>query len=202
MEELARVIAVSFSEYPLIRAVIGNVSNLDEVMLKASLLNLKEFVKHGDAQLLDGSPKAVVLGYHSKAIRPMTRTVHTLRLVLLLRRLLSKEDFRSLRRNLKKHDRVMDLKWPYRHIDGDFYYIKVVAVDPSLRGSGAFRRLMTPVIEDCARRGLPMVLESHDDRVADIYTHYGFETVEVIEEDGLEMRQHCMVLHPNRQGLD
>lgn len=197
IEQMAKVIADSFIDYPLIKAVIGEIPNLEDVMLKASYLNTREFLKHGDAHLLDGNPEALVLAYHSKSIRPMTRTIHTIRLVLLLRRLLSKDDFKALMRNLKRYDKVMDLKWPYRHIDGEFYYVKVVAVDHSLRGTGAFRRLMTPVIEGSALRGLPIVLESHDERVADIYTHYGFDTVELIEQEGLDIRQHCMVLQPN-----
>ncbi len=194
--QMAKVIADSFSEYPLIRAVIGEVHNLEEVMYQTSLLNLTEFIKHGDAHLLDGTPQGIVLGYHSKSVRPITRTVQTIRLFLLLRRLLSKEDFRTMWDNLKLYDKVMDLKWPYRHIKGDFYYVKVVAIDPAIRGSGAFRKLMSPVLDGCDDRGLPIVLESHDERVAAIYSHYGFETVEVIEQDGLNVRQHCMIRRP------
>ena len=196
LEQMAKVIAESFSDYPLIRAVIGDVHNLDEVMYETSLLNLREFIKHGDAHLLAGTPQGIVLGYHSKAVRPITRTVQTIRLLLLLRRLLSKEDFRTMWKNLKTYDKVMDLKWPYRHIEGDFYYVKVVAIDPAIRGSGAFRKLMSPVLDGCDDRGLPIVLESHDERVAAIYSHYGFETVEVIEQDGLNVRQHCMIRRP------
>ncbi len=76
------------------------------------------------------------------------------------------------------------------------HYVKVVAVDDSLRGTGAFRRLMFLIIDDCERRGTPIVLECHDERVVSIYSHYGFETVEVLEAEGAEIAQYCMVRHP------
>ena len=196
-EEAARTMADSFLEYPLNKAIFGDIPKAREVMVTSSLMNIREFERQGSIHLLDGSPKGMVLGYVSNEVRPLMKTLHKVRIYLKMSKLLSKEDTRLLKSRFKAHSKVMDFKWPKRHLSVPYYYVKVVALDSSLRGSGAFRRLITPVIEEFNTRNLPMVLETHDERVAQIYGHFGFETVEVIEAEGLTLKQHCMVRWPD-----
>lgn len=79
---------------------------------------------------------------------------------------------------------------------GDYLYFAAWAVDPSKRGSGAFRRLTTPFFDFADERGIPCFLECYADHLESLYAHVGFETFRVLETAGFDIKQVCMVRMP------
>lgn len=197
IEAAARVMAESFMDYPLNKAVFDGIPSAMEIMLESSASILQGMLRNGTIHLLDDDPLGVVLGYESAKVRPMQEAIHKLRTNLRMVRRIPKENRKTLIRNFKTYSKVMDFKWPKRHLKTDYYYIKVVALDQSLRGSGAFRRLISPILEEYGSRGMPVALETHDERVESIYSHFGFQTVEVVEAEGIQIKQYCMVRWPD-----
>lgn len=93
---------------------------------------------------------------------------------------------------------LSDTNWPinYAQDDDDFIYVISIGVDSTRRGSGAFRRLFTPFLEYADAHKLSCYLDCYTDRLEQLYTHFGFKTVERKEAPGFELVERCMVRRP------
>jgi predicted acetyltransferase len=60
-------------------------------------------------------------------------------------------------------------------MSGEENGIDLIAIDPALKGSGAFRKLMQPVIDRAEKEGVPVLLDTHDQNNVAIYQRFGFE---------------------------
>lgn len=78
----------------------------------------------------------------------------------------------------------------------DYIYFAAWAVDPEKRGSGAFRRLTTPVFDFADERGIPCYLECYADHLISLYEHVGFEVFREFTAPGFDIVQTCMVRRP------
>ena len=197
LEEASEVLADSFSTYKLNEIMFQGVGDVSTLMREQALMNLQTFNHKGWVRILDGDPRAMVLGYMRSEHSRVYELRHKMGIVLKVMRMLSKEQRKVMRGNIKRVKKALDMKWAYKEIPGDFYYVKIVAVDEGLRGTGAFRRLMEPLFAFCDDEGLPMALETHDERNVSIYEHFGFRTVRVLEPEGVGLKQYCMVRPPS-----
>ena len=78
----------------------------------------------------------------------------------------------------------------------DYIYFAAWAVDPDRRGSGAFRRLTTPVFDFADAQGIPCFLECYADHLISLYEHVGFEVFRTFEDPAFDIVQTCMVRRP------
>lgn len=77
---------------------------------------------------------------------------------------------------------ISDEFWYHRYFPAQsVYVVQVVCVETRLKGSGAFRALMDPVIAQCEAEGLPMVLQTHNPDNVPIYEHFGFSLLERVD---------------------
>lgn len=74
--------------------------------------------------------------------------------------------------------------------------LQVVAVASELKGTGAFRRLIDPVIAECDASGIPMVLQTHNPNNVPLYEHFGFKLVEKVDSKELELSCYNMARMP------
>ncbi|WP_080802347.1 GNAT family N-acetyltransferase [Arabiibacter massiliensis] len=95
-------------------------------------------------------------------------------------------------------DPLSDTNWPLALAgdDEDFIYFISAGVDASRRGTGAFRRLFTPFLDEADRRGLRCFLDCYADRLEGLYGHYGFRTVERKGAPGFDLVERLMVREP------
>ena len=98
--------------------------------------------------------------------------------------------------NMQKVGKVLNLNWFKEHVNGRHYRLKVIAIDRTLRGSGAFRRLITPVLEYAGKNQIPVVLETHNLSNFGLYEHFGFNLVKTIAHPSTEIKQYCMIRYP------
>lgn len=93
---------------------------------------------------------------------------------------------------------LSDTNWPFAHAacDEDFIYFVSIGVDPARRGSGAFGRLIKPILAYADARNLRTYLDCYTDRLEQIYGHYGFVTVERKTAPGFDLVERCMVRDP------
>lgn len=82
----------------------------------------------------------------------------------------------------------------------DHVYFYAWAVDPEKRGSGAFRRLITPFFEHADGLGANVYLECYSDSLQSLYEHAGFELVRTLEAPGVGIVERCMVRRPEARG--
>lgn len=78
----------------------------------------------------------------------------------------------------------------------DYLYFAAWAVAPDKRGSGAFRRLVSPPLRFAERRGIPCFLECYADHLISLYEHIGFEAFRVLSDPAFPIKQTCMVRLP------
>lgn len=88
--------------------------------------------------------------------------------------------------------------WVKDFIAGRYLHIELLYVDSSLKGTGAFRRLLSPLFQFADKRGLAITIETHNRGNIGIYTHIGFEEKAVIQSKYSSLRQYCLI-RPGKQ---
>jgi N-acetylglutamate synthase-like GNAT family acetyltransferase len=92
-----------------------------------------------------------------------------------------------------KVNRITDRSWYSKYTDKDVYNLLVIVVDESLKGTGAFRRLLMPAIKQCDEKGLPIVLQTHNPQNVPIYEHFGFRIMESTSSEEIDLTCYCMM---------
>lgn len=79
---------------------------------------------------------------------------------------------------------------------GDFIHFYLLGVDKTRRGSGAFRRLVTPFFNYADEHGIPCFLETYSGKLENLYAHFGFETIREYRSPEFEVYERCMLRRP------
>ncbi len=109
---------------------------------------------------------------------------------------LNRKGFKRLSANHRATHDVVDEVWYKHYVRGRFFRIRIAAVDSSIRGTGTFRRLLTPLIEGFDSGKIPIVIETHNPDSAGLYAHFGFELVRTISSPDTDVEQYCMIKRP------
>lgn len=194
----AQVLVQSFAADPGTAATLNGLSpERKEKILKAhALLHLRYASRNGLLQLLDGDPKAFLIGGPSDLENKLIDSLFKLNIVLSSIPAVGVSGFYQLAKNTRNLQPVIDLKWYRNIIKGRHYRLKIIAVDVSLRGSGAFRRLITPALGFADRNSLPVVLETHNSTNVGLYEHFGFKLEKTLSHPTLDLQQYCMIREP------
>ena len=112
-----------------------------------------------------------------------------------LAEVLTDEEIDVLGPRIEAMDPISSTSWPLERAaaDEDFIYFISAGVDPEKRGSGAFRRLLTPFLEYADEHGLACYLDCYTERLEQLYGHFGFETVERRSIDAFPIEERLMV---------
>lgn len=109
----------------------------------------------------------------------------------------------ALRNQLDKMGPIANFGWQDdfvsstdRNPDGDFLAFSFLAVDKNKRGTGAFRRLVSPYLEYADERGIPCFLETYSDNLEQLYGHFGFKTVKELRSPDFTIYERCMMRLP------
>ena len=81
---------------------------------------------------------------------------------------------------------------------GDFTHFAMLAVDPDKRGTGRFRKLVTPFFDYADEHGIPCYLETYSDSLQSLYEHVGFEVYRVFESPDFAITERAMVRKPRK----
>ncbi len=199
VETVAGVMADSFMEDPLNIAILEGVSKKKELLLAHSLLHTRQAIRCGTLNLLDGDPRAFLIGLDSKYESRLKDIGLIMNVYAKTIRVLGFKDLRTIFANNNKVKKSVSFSWQKEFIKGRYFRVKIVAIDKALRGSGAFRRLITPHIEACDAGKTPMILETHNHNNLGIYRHFGFELVKTISSDKSPISQYCMMREPKSE---
>jgi len=64
--------------------------------------------------------------------------------------------------------------------DKPFIYLQIIGVDPALQGRGFGGELLSALIEECDRAGMPLYLETETENNVRMYERFGFVVVKEI----------------------
>lgn len=116
-----------------------------------------------------------------------------------VRRILKKEDADILRENGEYMEKIHPGNWMAQHAPGNKFHILALAVDRSLKGTGAMRKLITPFLDVCDGLHLPITMEVHNPEYLPIYEHFGFEVKAEIESELVDVRCYCLLRQPKKE---
>lgn len=77
-----------------------------------------------------------------------------------------------------------------------YIHIYLLGVDTSARGTGAFRKLVTPILHYAQAHKIPCFLETYSPQLESLYEHFGFRTVTVYTHPQFAIIERGMVLLP------
>ena len=198
IETIAKVMADSFKTDPLNQGLLRGLTKKDELLRAHSLIHIDTAIKANSFQLLDGNPKAFLVGLDSNDESVLRDIRMVIRVYIKTFTMLGWQDIKTILSNNNKVKQVVNFKWQKEFINSRYYRIKIVAVDKELRGTGAFRHLVTPVLDQCDESNIPVVLETHNYNNVGLYEHFGFKLVTTIESDSTDVKQFCMIRYPGK----
>lgn len=193
---VATVMADSFKDDPLNKEVFKDVEGKDKLLYSHSLIHTIHAVKNKSIYLLDKNPNAFLIGIDSKKESKLGDLLLNLKILFKTIMLLKLDGIKSIIANNKRISNVLNLNWHKEFISKRYYKVKIIAIDKELRGTGAFRRLISPVISFCDKENIPMVLETHNNLNVGLYSHFGFQLVKTLESKNTTIRQYCMLRQP------
>jgi ribosomal protein S18 acetylase RimI-like enzyme len=196
IETAARVMCDSFLEDPMNKVQLEGINHKEKLLQAHARLAVKHASMINALHLLDNDPRAVMIAFDSKnnkKLPEMWTMVKTIGVTFLIIRF---KEIMRFYRNMKEVFKVLDLKWSKECVKGRHYRVKVIAIDKELRGTGAFRKLITPAIEFADRESIPMVLETHNPSNVGLYEHFGFKLVKTISSPKTPIQQYCMIREP------
>lgn len=196
LRTVTRVMAESFREYPVNLALLQGVARREELFFAHCALRAKHAMERGNLKIMDGNPGAFLIGQDSCNERRLPERVFVLRTYLKTLTVAGYRDFNTVISNIKKMREVIELDWHHSFVQSRYYRVKLIAIDREIRGTGAFRRLMTPTIRYCDEECIPMVLETHNHEHVGLYAHFLFRLVKTITSKNTEVRQYCMIRNP------
>ncbi len=199
IQTVARVMAVSFGEDPMNSAQLEGLKKREQLLEAHSLMHARHALRCNMLHVLDGDPRAFLIGQDTSKEHKGRQKLFMIRMYLKTFTILGIKDLRRLFANIKRHRKVLSFDWPKEFIPGRYYHIKITAVDKSLRGTGAFRKLITPAIDYANKGQIPMALETHNKTNVAIYERFGFELVKTIQSSETPIEQYCMI---RKTGID
>lgn len=92
---------------------------------------------------------------------------------------------------------ISNFSWAVEHAAGeDFIHFVTIGVNPAMRRSGSFRRLVTPLLDYADAHGINCYLECYRDHLEGLYGHFGFETVHRFSNPAFDAVERAMVRKP------
>ncbi len=77
-----------------------------------------------------------------------------------------------------------------------YWYLGSLAVHPDYQGKGLASRLIRPVLEMCTSQNRLCVLDTQNERLVQMYKHYGFDTVDSFMLPVVNIQQYIMARQP------
>lgn len=191
---ISELLVEEFCEDPRNKYQLRNIERKYILLKTTAESQLREFLNKGDMYTL-ADCNGVVIGYNSRKIdfdgfiKILTAISNELMKVI------TEEELKIVISNSQMLGEVDNPLW-FKEIDEEYYHLMVIAVDKQIRGGGAFRELITPLLKECDIKKIPILLETHNKSNLDIYKHFGFETVKEFANKQIEFKQYCMIRKP------
>ena len=163
-----------------------------EIITQSTEASLQLFFSKGDIYVYeDEEIKGVLVGIPAKKFSIMNVLLSSLTSYRLLSGI-SKEDTKLLKEKSKLQGKIHNPNW-YKKYSKNAYYINWIAVDEACKGTGVFRKLITPIMEICEKKNMDIVLETFTKSNVPIYEHFGFELIETHTSEENVLSEYCMI---------
>lgn len=194
IEAISKLIAEGFSDDPKNEYQLRNIERKEFVLKIQAENQLREFMKKGDVYVLDNN-KGLVIGYDSRKL-DFSDFIEILTVCSNeLKKIMTEHEMQTIIDNSKMLE-VVDNPFWFHEMFIEYYHLMVIVIDKQIRGSGAFRELISPVLRESDMEKIPILIETHKKSNVDIYKHFGFEIIKEFSDEKVEFRQYCMIRQP------
>lgn len=167
-------------------------------MLQQFTLNrIKYWQRIGEVWIV-GENEGLLAGHYGKSENALVSIGSALSMIRHLFVSLSKDDKARLMKNLRKSSGAENVTWRKAVCKGrEYFFIDLIAISQTLKGSGAFRFLMEPIIIRMEQERIPILLDTHDKDNVPLYQHFGFTLIHQHQaKHNSDLIQYSMVKHP------
>lgn len=98
------------------------------------------------------------------------------------------ETLAAVQQNTAEVAKIAQPNWYERFLgQREVYILQAIAVRKDLRGTGIFRKVISPVLSEAERRGIPVVLQAFEPDNVRKYEHMGFQCMETVPSETLDL---------------
>lgn len=192
LEEIANFIVERFEGLEQSTFLYKNFENAQSVMKKVTASELFLYFEKGDVLINDnGGLNAVIVAIKTTKYNFLSIILNSLKTQKYLKEL-SKSDIVILKEKMKIQNMIHNRKW-FKKYSKNCYYITQIAISKEKKGSGLFRNIISPVLEECQKHDMCIVLETFTKENVSLYEHFGFELVEIHTNDCVPFSEYCMI---------
>ncbi|WP_026395072.1 N-acetyltransferase [Acetobacterium malicum] len=192
LKTYAELMKTRFLEDP---GVIFQVKDLDraELLIKAQFEGQIEAFMEENAVQVQADGKGLLIGYSTRDL-PEDRLMNVMQQSSQkLLAVVNQEELQVLQDRAVRQAQIIPQNWHTAYVDGAVYHLLIIATDESVKGTGVFRKLITPVLEKCEANKESIVLETFNPDNLPIYEHFGFNLMESHTSDDMGLTCYCMM---------
>jgi predicted GNAT family N-acyltransferase len=105
----------------------------------------------------------------------------------------------ALQNNVATVAEIVKPDWYMKYTGNDnVFVLQVIVVQQSRRGTGVFRKLITPILDLTEQRDIPVVLQTHIYKNSVKFEHFGFQLMEEIRSDKVQLSCYNMMKKWNK----
>lgn len=195
LSKCSLLLADRFANDPIIRYQLEGIRKPRSLLYWFFRSQLEAYDELGAVDYIEGA-KGCFAYYDTDEISEGTVQDALVRKSSLLIDHLSQEDKKILINKTLQITQVCRPKWYRRYWKGEVCSTEFVAIDPSLKGSGAFRKLFVSVVDKYASRGVPVVGQTTNPDNVPLYEHCGFAVIETLQSPGTPFSCYCVAVVP------
>lgn len=181
-----------FSNLEYFLFLTEDIENAEELMKKIIAAELPLFINYGDIQLYGDPLIGIISSIPSKEFTLFRQFINS----LSTRKVLKAMPKTDRKRFMQKIKFVGEIHHPipwHKKISKNSYYIAQIAVAKEAKGTGLLRKMLTPILEDCQKKQIDIVLETLTEDNVPIYQHFDFELVEQHHSANVPFDEYCFI---------
>ncbi|CAM3712914.1 hypothetical protein [Mesobacillus zeae] len=177
IESCAKLMVKRFRNDPLVTIQTNDIEN-PEQLLYWSFLGQIEAYNEVDAVTFFQGDKGVLIGYSTARVSEEKLIATLQNAAKYLLENASSEEITQLSKYAIDANEVNDEGWYKRYWQGEVYNLQIITIDKNLKGTGAFRELLSPILKSCEEKGIPIVAQTNNPDNVSLYEHFGFKVIE------------------------
>lgn len=189
---LAEFLVEQFWESEQLNFLTEGLADPKGTLEKLTASDLHISITKGDAYIHgEKSITGIITGVPAKEYSILNLLINSINIRKIIREV-PRHDLNLVLNKMKLQKKIHNRTW-FKKYSKNCYYISQIAVSKQSRGSGIFRKMITPVIEDCKRKNMDIVLETFTKSNVQMYEHFGFELVETHASDEVPFSDYYMI---------
>lgn len=191
IKEYAALMASSFLEDPGVLVQLGAVKQAKLLLYQSCKRQIRAFDQHNAVRVLSNG-RGLLIGCPSTLLdegeigRNQPEAPGLMEFV-------SEEELWLMQSNTRLVEEITNKDWYRQFYPEEVYQLLVVAIDKSLKGTGALRSLLMPVRNECDEKKLPIVMQTHNPLNVPIYEHFGFTVIETRRSIRIDLTCYCLM---------